>query len=267
MASSYLDGTTPLAIAHRGGAVDGAENTLSAFRRAVDAGYTYLETDVHLTADGVLVAFHDDELDRVTDRSGRVDSLPWAEIRKAHVAGVERIPTLAAVLEAFPDVRINIDPKTDDTVEPLVRTLQEADAVDRVLIGSFDQRRLLRIRRRLPGVATSMGPWEVRALKLAAEGLLPTKLVPTWARCAQVPETHDGRRIVDRAFVRTAQACGLQVHVWTVNEAADMHRLLNFGVDGIITDAIELLRGVLAERGGWTGRPPVAAVAGRRTVQ
>lgn len=263
MASAYLDGTTPLAIAHRGGAVDGAENTLSAFGRAVDAGYVYLETDVHLTADGVLIAFHDDELDRVTDRSGRVDALPWAQLRQARVAGVERIPTLAEVLEAFPDVRINVDPKTDDTVEPLVRTLRETYAVDRVLIGSFDQRRLLRVRRLLPGVATSMGPWEVRALKLAAEGFLPRALVPTWAGCAQVPETHEGRRIVDRAFVRTAHARGLQVHVWTVNEAADMHRLLNFGVDGIITDAIEVLREVLAERGRWTGRVPGAAVTGR----
>lgn len=262
MPSSYLDAPTPLAIAHRGGAVDGAENTLAAFARAVEAGYHYLETDVHLTADGVLIAFHDDELDRVTDGTGRIDELPWARIRQARVAGTQQIPTLAEVLDAFPDVRVNIDPKTDATVEPLVRAIRDADAGDRVLIGSFDQRRLLRVRRRLPGVATSMGPWEVRALKAAARGLMPTAFVPRRAVCAQVPEVHEGTRIVDRAFVRTAHERGLQVHVWTVNEAPDMHRLLNYGVDGIVTDAIGELRGVLEERGGWTGRPRAGAVAG-----
>lgn len=252
--SSYLDGGAPLAIAHRGGAVNGAENTLSAFGRAVDAGYAYLETDVHLTRDGVLIAFHDDELDRVTDRTGKVADLTWSQVREARVAGAERIPTLAEVLDAFPRTRINIDPKSDDAVDALVATVREHGAAHRVLIGSFDQRRLLQVRWLLPGVATSMGPWEVRMLRLAADGVVPRTLVPRWAVCAQVPESHEGRRIVDRPFVRTAHACGLQVHVWTVNDPVDMHRLLNWGVDGIVTDAIDVLRGVLTERDAWTGQ-------------
>lgn len=249
--TAYLDGPTPLAIAHRGGALDGAENTLSAFGRALDAGYGYLETDVHVTRDGVLVAFHDDELDRATDRVGRIDEQSWEQVRAARVGGVEPIPTLAEVLVAFPEARFNIDPKSDAAVEPLVRTVRDHAAEHRVLVGSFDQRRLLRVRRLLPGVATAMGPWEVRALKLAARRVLPRALVPRTAACAQVPELHEGTRIVDREFVRTAHACALQVHVWTVNEAAAMHRLLNFGVDGIVTDAIDVLRRVLEERGVW----------------
>jgi glycerophosphoryl diester phosphodiesterase len=247
----FLDAPTPLAIAHRGGSLDGVENSLAAFRRAVELGYRYLETDVHATRDGVLVAFHDDELDRVTDRSGQIADLRWEEIRDARIGGREPIPLLSELLHALPDVRWSIDPKSDAAVEPLVRVLRDQASLERICIGSFDQRRLLRIRRALPAVATSAGPWEVRTLFFAARRALPRALVPRAAVCVQVPEAHEGRRIVDRRFVEAAHARGLPVHVWTVNEPVRMHWLLNLGVDGIVTDDLVALRDVLSERGRW----------------
>ena len=226
---------------------------MAAFERAVEMGYRHLETDVHATADGALIAFHDDELDRVTDATGKIADLTWDQVRRARIGGREPVPLLADVLRRFPTTRINVDPKSDAAVGPLIRVLVDLDAVDRVLVGTFDQRRLQRVRRALPRIATSMGPWEVRALKAASLRLLPRVVVPRWAVCVQVPEFHDGRRIVDRRFVDTAHARGLQVHVWTVNDALDMHRLLNLGVDGIVTDDIAALKHVLTGRGRWTG--------------
>ena len=251
MTSVFTDTAVPLAIAHRGGSLDGIENSMAAFERAVRLGYRYLETDVHATADGVLIAFHDDVLDRVTDRSGTISELSWAQVRRARIDGREPIPLLSEVLLGLPDARINIDPKNDAAVDPLVRILREHEAVHRVCIGAFDQRRLLRIRRLLPGVATSAGPWEVRALKIASRIGLLRFAVRSTAVCVQVPEYYEGTRVVDRAFVDTAHARGLQVHVWTVNDPVDMHRLLNLGVDGIVTDDLLALRSVLNERGLW----------------
>lgn len=261
MTYAYLDAPAPLAFAHRGGAVDGVENSIPAFERAVRMGYRYLETDVHATVDGVLIAFHDEELDRVTDRVGRVAELSWSQISEARIGGREPIPLFADLLRRFPSVRFNVDPKSDAAVEPLLRIVSREAAEQRVLVGSFDQRRLLRVRRALPDMATSMGPWEVRALKAASKRLLPRFAVPRWAACVQVPEYHNGTRIVDRPFVDTAHACRLGVHVWTVNDRLDMHRLLNLGVDGIVTDDLVALREVLSERGGWTGDPSSASLA------
>ena len=121
----FLTGPTPLAFAHRGFAPDGAENSMAAFARAVGLGYRYLETDVHITADGVLLAFHDDVLDRVTDRVGIIAELPWAQVRRAMVDGREPIPRFEDLLGAFPEARINVDPKHDAACEPL------ADAIRR----------------------------------------------------------------------------------------------------------------------------------------
>lgn len=219
-----------------------------AFQRAVDMGYGYLETDVHATSDGQLIAFHDDELDRVTDRSGKVAQLPWAEVARAKIDGREPIPLLAELLDAFPATRFNIDAKSDAAVEPLVEILRKHKVADQVLVASFDQQRLRRVRRQLPGIATSAGPWEVRALKAAAMRLLPIFAIPSKAVAVQVPEYHDGRKIVDRGFVRTAHKAGMQVHVWTINDAVTMHRLLDQGVDGIVTDDIATLQRVLRER-------------------
>lgn len=249
----FLDHPGPLAFAHRGGAGDWPENTMPAFEHAVALGYRYLETDVHATADGVLLAFHDDRLDRVTDRTGEIAALPHAEVAAARVAGQEPIPLLEDLLGAFPDVRVNIDPKADSSVEPLIAAIERTGALDRVCIGSFSDQRLRTMRARLgPGLCTSMGPQEVARLRLDA---VSGRTHPTAAACIQVPERAKGVVVTNAAMVRAAHRAGLQVHVWTVDDPDDMTRLLDLGVDGLMTDRPAVLKEVLETRHQWVPHP------------
>ncbi|WP_019546309.1 glycerophosphodiester phosphodiesterase [Streptomyces sulphureus] len=246
----YLGLPSPLAFAHRGGTAGGLENTHTAFARAVELGYRYLETDVHATADGRLVAFHDATLDRVTDGGGAIADLPWDAVRRARVAGSQPVPLFEELLRAFPEARWNIDVKAEPALAPLLDVLAAHDAWDRVCVGSFDESRAARARA-LAGerLATSLGTSGVLALRLRAWGL-PVRPRAS-AVCVQVPEQRYGVRVVDRSFVRAAHALGLPVHVWTVNEPSRMAALLDLGVDGLITDNLEALREVLASRGAW----------------
>jgi glycerophosphoryl diester phosphodiesterase len=245
----YLDHAGVLAFAHRGGAEEVPENSMAAFRHAVELGYRYLETDVHLTADGVVVAFHDDVLDRVTDRSGRIADLSWDEVSAARIANTEPIPTLLDLIEAFPDACINIDPKDDAVVPALARILRQADVLDRVCLGAFSDRRLARLRDLLgPTLCTSAGPRSIVGFRVASFGL-PMRQ-PPW-HCMQVPTRSNGIRLVDQRFVTAAHDRGLQVHVWTVNDPEEMHLLIDLGVDGIMTDRPSVLRTLLIERGLW----------------
>jgi len=251
----FLDQDGPIGLAHRGGALDGLENSMAAFARAVELGYGYVETDVHATADGVLVALHDRTLDRVTDRTGAVAALPWREVRAARIAGVEPVPLLADILDAWPDLRVNVDVKSDRAVEPLVEVISRSGALDRVCVGSFSDRRLRRARAALgPRLCTSMGPGEVRRLLLAARGLLPRAAVPGAPACVQVPPRQGRIVLAEPRLLARAHALGLPVHVWTVNDAGQMRALLDLGVDGIISDDIATLRAVLEERGAWPPR-------------
>ncbi|MDH6520500.1 glycerophosphoryl diester phosphodiesterase [Streptomyces sp. SAI-135] len=246
----YLDHPGPIPFAHRGGAADGLENTASQFRRAVEAGYRYLETDVHATADGKLVAFHDTTLDRVTDGAGRIADLPWAEVRHARVAGREPVPLFEELLETFPEARWNVDVKDEPALRPLLDLLERTGAWDRICVGSFSEARVMRAQRLAgPRLATSYGTRGVLNLRLRSWGV-PAALRRS-AVAAQVPEAQSGIQVVDHRFVRAAHARGLQVHVWTVNEPDRMHRLLDLGVDGIMTDHIDTLRKVMEDRGVW----------------
>ncbi|MFF7633209.1 glycerophosphodiester phosphodiesterase [Kitasatospora sp. NPDC008050] len=251
----FLDHRGPLAFAHRGGVIGHPENSLAAFSAAVALGYRYLETDVHVTADGVLVAFHDSRLDRVTDRAGVVRELPWHTVSEARIAGTEPIPLLEDLLGEFPRARFNIDVKAAEAVQPLVEVIRRTNAWDRVCVGGFSDTRLAAVRAAAgPRLATSLGPREVARLRLRslAGPLLPGRGAPWSGVCAQVPERHRGVRVVDRAFVRAAHRLGLQVHVWTVDDATRIRALLDLGVDGIMADRIDVLRDVLEERGCWT---------------
>lgn len=246
----YLDHPGPIPFAHRGGSADGLENTLTQFRRAVDTGYRYIETDVHATADGRLVAFHDVTLDRVTDGAGRISELPWEDVRHARVAGSEPVPLFEELLETFPEVRWNVDVKAEAALLPLLDLIGRTDAWDRVCVGSFSEARVVRAQHLAgPRLATSFGTRGVLNLRLRSWGV--PAAVRRSAIAAQVPETQSGVPVVDRRFVRAAHARGLQVHVWTVNEPQRMHRLLDLGVDGIMTDHIDTLRKVLEDRGTW----------------
>ncbi|GAA4928220.1 glycerophosphodiester phosphodiesterase family protein [Streptomyces coeruleoprunus] len=247
----YLDHPFPIPFAHRGGAADGLENTVAAFRRAAGFGYRWFETDVHTTADGRLVAFHDATLDRVTDARGRIAALPWKAVREARVAGKEPLPLFEELLEEFPEARWNVDLKVESALVPLVELIRRTDSWDRVCVGSFNEGRIARARRLAgPRLATSYGVRGVAALRLRSFGVPAT--LRAGAVAAQVPETQGGVRVVDRRFVRAAHARGLQVHVWTINDPRRMNALLDLGVDGIMTDHLETLRTVLTDRGVWS---------------
>jgi glycerophosphoryl diester phosphodiesterase len=248
---AFLDGAVPLAFAHRGGAAGGLENTMTAFGRAVAAGYRYLETDVHATADGVLVAFHDQRLDRVTDRRGRIRELTWSKVQQARIGGDERVPLLEDLLGAWPQARFNIDVKADAAVEPLIAAIRRTGVIDRVCVCSFSDTRLAMVRAALgPRLCTSLGPREVLRLRSASWwGRGDTGGTPG-VPCVQVP-VRVGLTVVDQRFVDYAHRLGMQVHVWTIDKPSEINRLLDLGVDGIMTDRIDTLREVYSARGLW----------------
>ncbi len=245
----YLRHRGPLAIAHRGGAGAHPENTERAFRHAVELGFTHLETDVHVTSDGVAVAFHDDALDRVTDGTGLIAELPWSEVRRALVGGTDPICRLDDLLSEFPDTRFNLDPKHDEAVEPLCEILRRTGAISRVCVGSFSDRRTDRVRR-LVGeeLCTGTGPRRTLLL-LARSWYLPVR--PRHVLVAQVPVRIGGIELVTRRFITAAHGLDMQVHVWTIDEPDEMNRLLDLGVDGIMTDKPECLKATLIARGAW----------------
>ncbi|MBA9005794.1 MULTISPECIES: glycerophosphodiester phosphodiesterase family protein [Thermomonospora] len=260
MPYEFLDHPGPIPFAHRGGARHGLENSMPAFQYAVDLGYRYLETDVHATADGVLVAFHDRTLDRVTDRHGAIARMPYSEVAKARIAGVEPIPLLEDILGSWPDIRVNIDIKDAPAIAPLARTLHRTQAWRRVCITSFSTRRLAALRARLPlftdeDVCMALGPRGVMALRARSAGGPAAKLIrlaATGVACAQVPHALGRVPFVTESFVAQAHELGLKVHAWTVNRRADMERLLDLGVDGVMTDDLLTLRDVMTRRDLWT---------------
>ncbi|SFK71664.1 glycerophosphoryl diester phosphodiesterase [Geodermatophilus ruber] len=252
---AFLDGPTPLAMAHRGGAIEHLENTMPAFEASVKLGYRYLETDVRVTADGVPIVFHDAILDRVTDRTGRIDQLPWSEVATARIGGREPILRLEELLGAWPDVRFNLDIKAAGVLAPLVRTVRRLSIADRICVASFSDARIAAARRLFgPSVCTSLGPRGVAALRLSSYSPKAAGLVRIQAGCAQVPLQLGGRALVDERFIAAAHARGLQVHVWTVDTPEDTTTMLDLGVDGIMTDRPAMLREVLERRGQWTGQ-------------
>jgi glycerophosphoryl diester phosphodiesterase len=247
-----------LAFAHRGGAfhpeLEGLENTLTAFQHAVDLGYRYLETDVHATRDGVLLAFHDAVLDRVTGSTGTIAEMRYDELEEVAVSEREQIPTLASLLERFPRTCFNIDIKSEPAVRPLAELIQRTASHDRVCVGSFNDRRMRQFRSRMDRpVATVCGPPAVVAARFVPGGGRTMGLGRTSGDVYQVPFRRGRLRVVTEPFVARAHALGRPVHVWTVDDPAEMHELLDLGVDGLISDRTDVLRDVLLERGQWMG--------------
>jgi glycerophosphoryl diester phosphodiesterase len=255
VAVDYLDHPRPLAFAHRGGAGPQPENSWRAFEYAAKLGYAYLETDARSTADGKLIAFHDAELDRATDRTGPVSGLSWREVSAARIGGTERIPLLEELIGGFPELRFNIDLKDEGTIAPLAAVLKRTAAWDRVCVTSFSGARLLAAQRLLDRpVCLAVTPAAIVAMRyLGRPGqAMARRLVRSGARCAQVP-----LRIATREFIRRAHQVGLDVHVWTLNTREEIERVLDLGADGVMTDDVVLLRDILAGRGQW--HPRVAA--------
>jgi len=234
----------------------GLENSLPSFRRAVDEGYAYVETDVHATADGVVVVHHDPLLDRTTDAHGPIATQTWSAVSRAKVGGRVPVSRLEDVLEELPDTRFNVDVKSDRAIVPFVRTLERMGAFDRVAAAAFSDTRLARIRRLAgPKLITAMGPGSVAVLR--AGGWLPWARLDVLARgeLAQVPSRRGAVTVIDRGFVRSAERAGAEVHAWTIDDRVQMRRLLDLGVHGIVTDRPDVLREELRERGAWPPRP------------
>lgn len=244
--TTYGSRPGPLAIAHRGGAGLAPENTLDAFGRSYALGLRYLETDVRLTADNELVAFHDARLERVTPARGRVRSRTLAELAGLPVLGGDAVLPLAVLLAAFPDACFTLDVKDPAVVAPLARLLTDTGAAPRVC------------------AAAARGSW-LRILRSAAGPGLCTAL--SWRELVHLT-SRPGGRYGDAAFahvplrlgrvpvfrddlVARAHDAGVRIVVWTVDDPDTMHRLLDNGVDGLITDRPDLLREVLIARGQW----------------
>jgi glycerophosphoryl diester phosphodiesterase len=253
---AFLDHPGPIAFAHRGGAEERPENTWASFSHARDLGYRYIETDVHATADDVVVAIHDPVLDRVSERSGTVGDLPWAEVAAARLEGDEPIPRLDELLAAWPEMRWNIDAKHEAVVGPLLEVLRRAGALERVCITSFSDARIQRVRDAGgPTLCTGTGPRGIAALRVASVAPAVAGLIDRWhgAGATQVPRSWGPVPVVDGRFVDFAHRAGLAVHVWTIDDGAEMARLLDVGVDGIMTDRPTRLKAVLEQRGAWGG--------------
>jgi glycerophosphoryl diester phosphodiesterase len=245
----FLEHGGLLAFAHRGGALEAPENTMRAFEYAAGLGYRYLETDAYATSDGVLISFHDDKLDRVTDSKGKIEALTWDELKSARIGGKEPIPLLEDLLTRWPAMRVNIDPKHDAAVAPLIALIKKLGIEDRVCIGSFSDKRIRQVQDAFDGlVCTSLGPTGVLKLKSASAGM-PFRRFREG--CAQVPAKANNVTIVTRRFVEAAERMGLQVHVWTIDDEEEMRRLIDLGVHGLMTDRPALLKQVLQSKGLW----------------
>jgi glycerophosphoryl diester phosphodiesterase len=241
----------PHVIAHRGGAGMAPENTLLAFEQAAKLPIDALEMDIHLSADGVLIVSHDETVDRSTEGTGLIKSKTLAELRALDFgyrfedehgdfpfrgSGLG-LPTLADIFERFPDRILNIDIKQHEplVVEKLVQMIERFGMQDNVIVGSFDTETIRYFRRLIPSVGTAGSQREVGTF-FALHKLGLTRLWRHDCVAFQIPETAFGLQIVTLRFVRTLRSRGVMLHVWTVNESADMRRLLAFGVDGLITD-------------------------------
>ena len=245
----YLADAPFACLAHRGGALEAPENTMAAFAAARALGYRYVETDVQVTADGAVAVFHDDGLERLTDGSGLLSELPWSAVEQARIGGTEPIMSLAEALETFPDVRFNIDIKTDAGVEPTVELIRAMGCFERVCLAAFSDRRLRRLRDLAAGRACiGAGPRDVTALKFASWGA-PKRALQV--HCAQVPLRAYGITLVTPRFIRQCHAQNIVVHVWTIDDAREMRRLIHLGVDGIMSDRPSLLKQVAQEEGVW----------------
>ena len=251
-----------LVIAHRGGRGLGPESTLYTFEKAVEMGVDMLEMDIRATRDNHLVVFHDARLDRTTDGKGQIAEFLLSELESLD-AGFHwspdngktnplrdrsiRIPTLAKVFQTFPEARMNLEIK--DTRPIIAATLcdliEKHNMTSNVMVACFDAGVLKQFRRQCPQVATSAGFSEV-ATFFALQRLRLQSVYSPSASALQVPEKYDGTTVVNHQFVRAAHERNMSVHVWTVNDADDMRRLIETGVDGIMTDypqrLIEILK-------------------------
>ena len=250
-----------LVIAHRGGGGLFPENTLEAFQYSARIGVDILELDVHQTADGALVVIHDSTVERTTDGQGQVRDLTLADLKKLDAgfrftpdAGKTfpfrgrgfTVPTLEEIFAALPAMTFNIEPKQRNasTVTALCSLIRERKMSNKTIVGSFDQTTIEGFRRQCPEVATSASPVEASKFLTLSKTRLADSYSPPM-QALQVPQRLGGWQIITKEFVADANRRNLQIHVWTVNDEAEMQSLIDLGVDGIMTDYPDRLLNLL----------------------
>ena len=246
----YFTPDPPRVLAHRGFALEAPENTLLAFARALAAGVTHIETDVHASVDGVAVISHDPDLTRLAGRDVAVNQLTIDELRRVDLGHGQTFASLAEALDGFPEARFNIDVKSAGAVGPTVKAIRSARATSRVLVTSFSEKRRHATVRDLPGVASSASATVFAAALIAGKlGLSPAvRAILRNVDAVQIPERVAGMTTITPRLVRILHGAGVEVHVWTVNDVVAMERLLGLGVDGLVTDRADLAMEFLRRR-------------------
>ena len=239
-----------LPFAHRGASQLAPENTFAAFQIAYDLGFNIIETDVRSSRDGILYCFHDRSLKRMTGSKGNIENLPSCYIDELRINGKHSIPKLENLYEAFPKAYFNIDAKSGECVKPLIDLVRRTQTSRRTCFGSFDQTRLDQIKSSLINEKFAISMGTSATLKLFT-GYLTGKSRTIKADCVQLPLSRYGIKLINKNTLKYFKSQGLKIHVWTINKATEFQRLIDLGVDGIMTDNCELLKSVLTENNLW----------------
>jgi len=235
----FFEGYNFLGFVHRGGAEEATENTLEAFQFSSDMGFTFMETDIQGTKDGEVVVFHDHDLGRMAGINKKIEDLSYQEVKEIELVSGGGIPSLNELLSSFPNLRFNIDFKTANTIVKGVEIIKEHNAIRRVCLASFSLSRLKKIRELAgPDCCSSMGQLEV-VYQLLKSINLPSPQVNGF--CAQVPISQWGLPIVTKRFINYAHKENKFVHVWTIDTELEMEKLIELGVDGLMTDRPSVL--------------------------
>ena len=239
---SYLNYSGVAVLAHRGGSFESFENTIESFYYSQSLGCKFIETDVQVSSDGIPYIFHDETLTRLLGKNDVFSNLDSSEIEDLRIFESHKIPRLDETLQTFPDMYFQIDVKTDEVAMPALEVIHKCRAEDRVCIASFNSPRLSRVNSKYPEICLSMGPNEVSKMLLSSFGLYKKTII---GDCLQVPMYYYGIKVVTKRFVDFVHSKGLKICVWTINDEKTFKKLIDIGVDGIITDKPKLLFQVL----------------------
>lgn len=248
----FFDYDRPMALAHQGGKSEQTENSMSAFANAEKLGYRYLDIDLQVTSDGVLVAHHDDSLERLTGIAGTVAERTWAELSEARLPNGEPLARFEDLLAAHPDALWNIEVKSEEATRPVVAEIRKHGIDQRVCLNAFSDLRMRKIRKAAAGLNPGYSTPIASTLWLKLASYIPFLPYRTSAQVTQSPVKDRGIPVLDERFVNRAHKQGLLAIVWTINDRTEMARLLDIGVDGILTDEPTILKSLLEERGQWS---------------
>ena len=232
---------------HRGGDEVETENTIEAFKYSSDLGFVFIETDVQATKDGHIVIFHDASLKRMAGVNKSINELTLKEINEINLLGGGKIPLLSEALETFPDLRFNIDIKTEDALEETIQIIKKMNFLDKTCLASFSSSRLKRIKNLAgPEACISSGQMDIFKMMCQSIGI---ELQATMSQCAQIPVKQWGVPVLTKRFIETAKKQNKFVHVWTIDDIDQMFELIEFGVDGLMTDKPSVLKEAMLKKG------------------